>query len=107
MDSGKSMEIGGMWNLKHDIRSPRLYELIIKTELKVDTAMELKNFYNHIKMCPNTVTRHQEDILPGYHSINRHSDFSEYFNPDRDNPYYYWNVQIYTPPWTLTVSGNN
>ena len=47
-------------------------------------------------MCLNAVTRLQEDCLPGYQSIKRHSGFSEYFNPDRDHPSYYWNIQIYT-----------
>ena len=46
-----------MWNLKHDIKSPKFYELIIKEELKGDTALDLKNFYNHIQMCLNEVTR--------------------------------------------------
>ena len=39
------------------MRSPKLYELLIKTELKGDTAMDLNNFFNHIKMCLNAVTR--------------------------------------------------
>ena len=47
-------------------------------------------------MCLDEVTRFQEDLLPGYHYINRHSGFVEYFVPNRDHPSYYWNVQIYT-----------
>ena len=66
-----------MWNIKHDIRSPKLYEILINTKLKVDTAMELGNFYNHIKMCLNMVTGLQEDILPVYHYIKIHSEFEE------------------------------
>ena len=46
-----------MWTMKHDIRSPKFYELLIKTEIKVDTAMDLKNFYNHINMYLNAMTR--------------------------------------------------
>ena len=42
--------------VKHDISSQKLYELLIRIELKDDTALELKNFYNHIKMCMNVVT---------------------------------------------------
>ena len=80
--------IGGMWTLKHETSSPKFYEHLIKIELKVDTAMELKNFYNHINMCLNAVTGLLEDIIPGYQSINRQSDFSEYFIPDRDHPLY-------------------
>ena len=49
-------KIGDMWTLKHEISSPKFYELLIKTELKGDTALDLKKFYNHIKMCLNAVT---------------------------------------------------
>ena len=31
LDRGKSNKIGGMWNPKHEISSPKLYELLIKT----------------------------------------------------------------------------
>ena len=83
----------GMWTLKHDIISAKFYELPIKIELKGDTALDLKNFYNHIKMCLNAVTILQEDLIPDYHSIKRHSKFEEYFIPDRDHPSYYWNAK--------------
>ena len=46
-----------MWTLKYEINSPKFYQLLIKKELKGDTALELKHFYNHIKMCLNDVTR--------------------------------------------------
>ena len=46
-----------MWNLKHDIILPEFYELLIKLEIKVETDMELNNFYNHINMCPNEMGR--------------------------------------------------
>ena len=39
--------------------------------------MELKNFYNYIKMCLNVVTRLREDLLPDYQSIKRHAEFEE------------------------------
>ena len=81
-----------MWTLKHEISSPKLYELLIKTELKGDTAMDLNNFFNHINMCLNAVTRLREDLLPDYQSIKTHSEFEEYFVPDRDHPSYSWNV---------------
>ena len=57
LEYGHSTKIGGMWNLKHEIRSQNFYELLIKTELKGNTALDLKNFYNHIKMYINAVTR--------------------------------------------------
>ena len=64
-----------MWTLKHDISSPKFYELLIKTVIKVNTDLDLNNFYNHIKVCINEVTRLQEDLLPAYHPIKIHSDF--------------------------------
>ena len=47
-------------------------------------------------MCINAVTILQEDLLPAYKFIKRHSEFEEYFILDCDHPSYYWNVQIYT-----------
>ena len=46
-----------MFNLKLDIRSPKFYKLLIKTETKGDTDLDIKNFYNHINMCLNEMTR--------------------------------------------------
>ena len=54
-----------MWTLKHEISSPKYYEILIKTELKRDTALDIKNFYNHIKIYLNAVTRLRKDLLPG------------------------------------------
>ena len=76
LEGGHSTKIGGMWTLKHEISSPKFYDLLIKKELKGDTALDLKNFFNHVKICLNAVTRLREDLLPYYHSIKRHSDFS-------------------------------
>ena len=42
-EEGHSTIIGGMLTLKHEIISPKFYELLIKTELKGDTALDLKN----------------------------------------------------------------
>ena len=95
LEGGKSIKIGGMWTLKHEIRSPKFYELLIKTELKGDTVMYLKNFFNQIKICLNEVTRLREDLLPAYHFIKKPSEFEEYFFPDRDHHFYSWNIQIY------------
>ena len=76
LDGGGSTKIGDMWTLKHEISSPKFYELLIKTKLKVDTALDLKNFYKHIKMCLNAVNSLREDHLPVYYSIKRHFEFA-------------------------------
>ena len=55
-----STKIGGMWNLKDEISSPKFYELLINKKIKGDADLELNNFYNHIRMCLNVVTRLQE-----------------------------------------------
>ena len=75
LDGGQSTNIGIMWNLKHKISSPILYEPIIKTELKGYTAMDHKKFYNHIKMCLDVVNIFQECLLLSYQYINRHFEF--------------------------------
>ena len=75
LEGGHSTNISGMWTLKHEISTTKLYELLIKTELKGDTAIDLKNFFNHIKMSLNAVIRLIEDLLPDYQSIKRHSEF--------------------------------
>ena len=96
LEGGHSNKIGDTCTLKHEIISPKFYELLIKTELKGETALDLKNFYNHINTCLNAATRIREDILPCYQPIKRHSEFTEYFIPYCDHPSYFWNVQIYT-----------
>ena len=73
LEGGISENIGGMWTLKHEIRSPRFYELLTKTEIKGDTALDLKNLYKHIKMYLNAVARLKLDLLPNYLSINKNS----------------------------------
>ena len=60
-----------MWTLKHEIRSQKIYELLIKTELKDSTDMDLKNLYNYIKMCLNAVNRIREDLLPSYQYMKK------------------------------------
>ena len=57
LECGHSTKIGGMWTLKHEISSPKFYELLIKKELKLYTAMDLKNLFKHIKVCLNAVTK--------------------------------------------------
>ena len=75
LGEGYSTKIGGMWTLKHEISSPKFYELLIKTEHKRDTSLDLKNFFNHIKMCLNELNRLIEDLLPDHHSVKRYSQF--------------------------------
>ena len=55
LEDGKSTKIGGMWTLKHEISSPKLYEILIKTEPKGETALGFNNSYNHIHMCLNAI----------------------------------------------------
>ena len=57
LEGGNSSDIGGMLTLKHEISSPKVYVLLINTELKGDTALDIKHFFNHIKMSLNAVTR--------------------------------------------------
>ena len=75
LEGGGSTKIGGMWTLKHEISSSKFYELLIKTELKGDTNLDLNNFFNHINMCLNAVNRLREDLIPDYQYIKRHSEF--------------------------------
>ena len=75
LEGGISKNIGGMWTLKYEISSPRFYELLIKIELKGDTALDLKNFYNHVEISLNAVTRLKVDLLPDYLSITINSEF--------------------------------
>ena len=77
LDRIHSTKIGGMWTLKHYISSPKFYELFINTELKGDTALYLKKFYNHTKMRFNEMIRLREDLLPIYQNIKIHSEFAE------------------------------
>ena len=73
MEGGNTIKIGAVCTLKFDISSPKFYELLLKTELKGDTSLEINNFYKHIKMCLNTVYILQEYFYPSYRSIKRHS----------------------------------
>ena len=75
LDGVHFTKIGGMWTLKHEIISPKLYKLLINIELKVYTAVDLNKLYNHINICLNEVTRLLEDLLPAYHYIKIHSGF--------------------------------
>ena len=59
--------------------------------------MDLNNFYNHVKMSLNAVTRLKVDLLHDYLSIKRNYEFKECFVPDRNHISYSWNIQVYTP----------
>ena len=91
LEGGNYTKTGGMWNIKHDIISPKFYEILIKTELKWYTALNLNNFYKYIKICLNAVTRLREDRLTSYQSIKWHTYIEGYFVPDRDHPSYICN----------------
>ena len=52
-----------MCTLKHEITSPKFYELLIKTELKYNTDLDLNKLYNCIKMCLNAVARLRERLF--------------------------------------------
>ena len=84
-------KIRGMWNLKHEISSPKFYELFIKTKIKGDTDLYLNNFYNYTMMFLNEVKILWEDILPTYHKIKWNSEFSKHFVPDNYHPSNYYN----------------
>ena len=73
LDGVHSTKIGGMWTLKHEIISQKFYEILIKTEIKGDTTLDLNKLFNHINICLNAVTKLQEDLLNGYQSIKRNS----------------------------------
>ena len=77
LEGGHSTKFGGMWTLKHEISSPKLYEFLIKTKIKVYNDMDFNNFYNHLNNFLNAVTRLQEALLPSYQYIKRHSDSEE------------------------------
>ena len=96
LGEGYSTNIGGMCTLKHEISSPKFYELLINKELRRDTTLDLKNFYNHIKMYLSAVTSIREDLPPGEQSNKRHSELAEFFIRDRDHPSSSCNVHIYT-----------
>ena len=85
-----------MWTLKHEISLPRFYELLIKIELKGDTALDLNNFYNHVRISLNAVNRLKVDFLPDHLSINKNSEFKECFVPYHNHISYSWNLQVYT-----------
>ena len=42
LEGEHSTKNGGMWTLKHEISSPKFYELLINTELKGDTFLDIK-----------------------------------------------------------------
>ena len=95
MEGYHSENIGGMWTLKHEISSPRFYELLVKIELKGDTALYIKNFYNNVKMSLDAVTRLREQLIPDFFSIKKNDDFKEYIVPDPNHSSYTWNLQVY------------
>ena len=96
LEGGHSTKNSSMWTPENEIISTKFYELLIKKELKFDTALELKKFYNHTSMCLNAANRLREGLITDYQSRKRHYEFEEYFVPDSDHSSYYYNVQVHT-----------
>ena len=95
LEGGHSTKIGGMWTLKHEISSPKFYEILIKTELKNNTPWTSRNSTT-ISICVSMRSLDsKKTFIPDYQSIKIYSDFEEYFIPDLDHPSYSWNFQIY------------
>ena len=74
-------KLSGMWTLKQNTSPPKLYEILIKTDMKGDTALDLNIFYKKINSCLNTVAIIKEDMIPAYHKIKWISEFHEQFMP--------------------------
>ena len=64
-----SRNIEDMRTLKHQIITPKLYELIIKGELKQDTSLYVNNFYSRVKISLNAVTNIKNYFL-SLHNIS-------------------------------------
>ena len=96
----------GMWTLKHDISSPKFYELLLNIELKGETDLDLRKFYNNIKMCLNVVTIIQEDLLPGPFHKNT-LQFFGILHPRLGSPFLFLECPYIHFPWTLNISGND
>ena len=94
-----------MLTLKHDINSPKLYKVLIKPELKGETDLDLKNFYNHTKMFINTVTRLREVLIPGLKFIKK-LQVSGILCPRLRLTSLLLECSYIHFPWTLTVSDN-
>ena len=63
------------WNLKNDINSPKLYEFIIKIELKGDTTLDVNNFYNNINISLDAVKNTKEDLIRSFQQIIHQNTF--------------------------------
>ena len=99
------MEIGGMWTLKHDTRSPKFYELLIKIGLKGNTALDLNNFYNQINMCLFAMNILLDDLLTDYQYVKIHSEFEEYLVLYCSHPSYYFKCTYLQLSWTIISGG--
>ena len=68
-----------MLTLKYETTPPNFYKIILNTEIKVDTAIDLNRFYNHINVRLNAVIKLQEDLHTAYHKTKKYSTFIENF----------------------------
>ena len=79
LEGGRSHKIDEMCNITHDIISPKLYELILRNELKVYTSFNLENLYNHLNMYVNEAIKLREYIFPSFKVIKNYITFHEHF----------------------------
>ena len=79
LEDGHSKQLFVLCNLKHEINWPKLYEFLISTKLKGETALDTKNLYNHIKMCLNVATIRRQNIIHEYQKIKSNFGFDEHF----------------------------
>ena len=89
----------------HPLHSWGYIIFLVKTELNWDTALNLKNCYNHINMCLHVVTIIQEELLPDYQSIKRHYGFQKYFSSISFSPLIFLESTDIHFPWTLQFGG--
>ena len=91
-----SHKSSGMWNIKHEIISPKFYGIFIKKYLKGENDINLKKFYNTVNICPNVVAKLQEDILTSYKRTYKKEIFSEECFRKHSYQHYTCNEQTFT-----------
>ena len=107
MEDGHSTKIGGMGALKHEIRSSKLYELLVKTELKGDTALYLKILYKNINIfpkCSDYTLRRPSYFLPLHQKTLL---VSIILFPRSLSPFLFLEFTDLQLPWTLSFVGSN
>ena len=64
LEGSNSDKMGVIWTFKHDMIDPKLYEILLTTELKGENYLDLNNLYTHAKMSLKAKKELREDILP-------------------------------------------